>query len=269
MITASIVVHKTPPHQLYKVLTCLVNSAILKIWVIDNSGNYDLEKVALTFPKVEYHNVENKGYGAGHNVAIKKSIIENSRYHLVINADVYWIGDVITPIKDFMDGNPDIGILAPKTFYPNGKMQFICRMLPTPLDLFFKRFLSGKITKKRVSKYLLEDLNHNKDINCPYLLGSFMFFRTEALKTEGLFDEKFFMYPEDIDITRRIHRNYRTLYWPGVSIVHEHQQASRKNLKMFWIHFSNMIKYFNKWGWFFDKERKKFNNTLRKNSYIN
>ena len=112
---------------------------------------------------------------------------------------------------------------------------------------------------------MLAGHDHDYDLNVPYLLGSFLLFRMEALKDTGLFDERFFMYPEDIDITRRIHEKWQTLYWPHVSIVHEHQAASRKNFKMLVIHLVNMIKYFNKWGWVFDKGRKEFNNDLKRN----
>lgn len=91
-----------------------------------------------------------------------------------------------------------------------------------------------------------------------------MFFRVEALKDVGLFDERFFMYPEDIDITRRMHAKYRTMFYPFVSIVHAHAAASKTNKKMLKIHILNMIKYFNKWGWLFDKERKQFNAQLQR-----
>lgn len=78
----------------------------------------------------------------------------------------------------------------------------------------------------------------------------------------GLFDERFFMYPEDIDITRRMHRWYRTMFVPSVTIVHAHRAASYKNKKMLKIHMVNMIKYFNKWGWIVDKERSAWNRKL-------
>jgi GT2 family glycosyltransferase len=95
-----------------------------------------------------------------------------------------------------------------------------------------------------------------------------MFFRTSALETIGFFDEIFFMYPEDIDITRRMHRIYKTMYYPEVSIIHAHTAESYKNLKMFFIHILNIIKYFNKWGWFFDKERREINKkVLRELNY--
>ena len=65
------------------------------------------------------------------------------------------------------------------------------------------------------------------------------------------------MYPEDIDITRRMHKWYRTMFVPSVTIVHAHRAASYKSKKMLKIHMVNMIKYFNKWGWFIDQKRKK------------
>lgn len=91
-----------------------------------------------------------------------------------------------------------------------------------------------------------------------------MFFRLSAFDKVGLFDERYFMYPEDIDITRRMHKYYRTMYWPKVSVVHAHRAASYKSKKMLKIHMENMVKYFNKWGWFFDKERSEWNKKLLK-----
>lgn len=264
MVSVSIVIHKTPEEQIQKALQCLFNSSVDLIYVIDNSPSDNLRSLFNNKEKVIYHHVENKGFGAGHNIAIKEAIKSGSNFHLVMNADVYWEGDIIGKITDYMLLNPKVGLISPKTYYPNGEIQYTCRMLPSPIDLFLKRFLPKKISAKRMKEYLLKDHDHDKVLNCPYLLGSFMFFRTEALKEIGLFDERFFMYPEDIDITRRIHEFWDTLFWPKVSIVHEHQQASKKSFKMFNIHFINMIKYFNKWGWFIDNKRKLYNNRIKK-----
>ena len=89
-----------------------------------------------------------------------------------------------------------------------------------------------------------------------------MFFRVKCFEKVGLFDERFFMYPEDIDITRRMHRHFRTMFWPSVTVVHAHRAASYKSKKMLKIHMWNMCKYFTKWGWVFDKERKEWNRQL-------
>ena len=100
---------------------------------------------------------------------------------------------------------------------------------------------------------------YDKIMNVPYLSGCFMLLRTKALQKARLFDERFFMYPEDIDLTRRIHRDYLTVYFPHVTIIHNHEHASYKSLKMLLVHIVNMCRYFNKWGWFVDKERDAIN----------
>ena len=263
MVTASIVVHKTPEDQLLRAIDCIMQSSIDKLYILDNSPTEELKGIIPENPGIIYKKINNNGYGAGHNIAIKEAMKSRSDYHLVMNADVAWEGDIILRLKDYMDMNPKIGMISPKVYYPDGDLQYTCRMLPTPIDLIFKRFLPEKIIKRRMEKYLLTEHDHNKPINCPYLLGSFLFFRIKALEKSGIFDERFFMYPEDIDITRRIHENWETLYWPEVKIIHEHQAASRKSMKMLSIHLKNMIKYFNKWGWIYDKKRKEYNLRLR------
>jgi len=101
-------------------------------------------------------------------------------------------------------------------------------------------------------------------MDIPYLSGCFMLFRVSALRTVGLFDERFFMYPEDIDITRRMHTEYRTVFYPAATIVHDHARESYKSKRALWIHITNLIKYFNKWGWIRDPERSRINReTLR------
>lgn len=263
MISGSIVVHKSPPEQLRKALECALRG-VDEMWVIDNGPDDSLRSVVEKFGnRVCYRHVENRGFGAGHNTAIREAMSEDFDYHLVMNADVCWKGDVVTPIVRFMDKNKDVGMMMPKVRYPDGVLQFANRMLPTPWDVFAKRFLPSRFTRKRIERYLLADIDHDVPLNTPYLLGSFLFFRMDALRKEGLFDERFFMYPEDIDITRRMHENWKTLYWPEVEIVHEHAAASRHSMSMLKIHILNMMRYFNKWGWFIDKTRRAANRRLR------
>ena len=75
-----------------------------------------------------------------------------------------------------------------------------------------------------------------------------MFLRCDSLRKVGLFDPRYFMYPEDIDLTRRINQHYRTVMYPAVEITHNHAQGSYHSTRLLWIHITNMIKYFIKWG---------------------
>lgn len=263
-ITASIVTHNTPEKMLAKAIESLCHSAVSEIYIVDNSDEHPNapqlpEAAAIT---LRYITAENRGFGAAHNIAMRKAMESGADYHLIINPDVYWEGDAVSPLAEYMETHPGVGMAMPRVVYPDNILQYACRMLPTPADLFLKRFMPKKIVRRRMSRYLLADADHKRPFNVPYLLGSILLFRVEALKQEGLFDERYFMYPEDIDITRRIHRHWDTLFLPLTTVVHHHQAASRHNKKMLRIHILNMIKYFNKWGWIFDKERKEFNRRL-------
>jgi len=265
IITASIVAYKTDRDELKKCLLSMENSPIRTIYIIDNSPSDDLRNFCLNFTKVVYlFNNANVGYGTAHNIAVRKAQDIKADYHLVINSDVYFDDGVIESISEYMNNNIDVAQVIPNVTYPNGKLQYVCRLLPTPLNLIFRRFLPASLVEKMNYRYLLKFNDHKRPMNVPYHMGCFMFFRISAFDKVGLFDERFFMYPEDIDITRRMHRYYRTMFWPKVTVIHAHRAASYKSKKMLKIHMVNMIKYFNKWGWFFDSERRKVNKRLLK-----
>jgi len=144
--------------------------------------------------------------------------------------------------------NPLIGHLMPRITNQEGELQYMCKTLPSPVDLFLRSFAKSLISESRDQKYHLKMLDYTKDIEAPYLSGCFMILRVEALKEIGLFDERFFMYPEDIDLTRRMTLKHKTVYFPNVSVIHRHEKASFKSMKMKLIHMKNMIKYFNKFN---------------------
>ncbi|MCQ2188718.1 MAG: glycosyltransferase family 2 protein [Paludibacteraceae bacterium] len=264
-ITASIVTYITEREELQKCIDSMLADGIDRIYVSDNSPSDSLRQFCEGLSNVEYiFNNKNLGYGGGHNVAIKKAIANESSYHLVINADVCFEKGVIPAVTNYMEENTDVAMVQPNVLYPNGQQQYTVRMLPTPANLIFRRFLPESWGEKMNDRYLLKFNDHKSEMNIPYHHGCFMFFRVKCFETVGLFDERFFLYPEDIDITRRMHKHFRTMFWPGAVVTHKHGAASYKNNKMLLIHIKNMIKYFNKWGWFFDKERKEWNAQILK-----
>lgn len=263
MITASIVTYKTNRVELATVLRCVVESEVERVYIVDNSPGDELRDFAEFSPKVEYiFGHGNVGYGAAHNIAIRRSIDSGAKYHVVINPDIQFSDGVIEELVSYMDNNADVGHVMPRVVYPDGELQYLCKMLPTPMDLIFKRFLPLSLTQKSMYKFQLKFTGYQYEMNVPYLSGCFMFFRCAALSEVGLFDERFFMYPEDIDITRRMHARFRTMFYPKVTIIHAHAAAHRVNKKMLWISIKNMVKYFNKWGWIFDAQRRKVNKEL-------
>ena len=92
-----------------------------------------------------------------------------------------------------------------------------------------------------------------------------MFMRVSALRENDIFfDERYFMYLEDFDLMRRLHRVGKTIFYPDVSIIHNHAKESYKSKKMLKIYIQSAIKYFNKFGWFFDRERRLMNKQILK-----
>ena len=266
-LTVSIVLYKTSLKQLDKCIQSILKyPGITKIILIDNSPTNELgERFRLIDnDRISYiFNPKNPGYGAGHNIAIQSIMDQGCFYHLVINADVYFGSGVLEPLLDYLNRNPDVGHVMPKVLYPDGKIQYLCKLLPTPIDLLGRVLLPKKLRDKNDFNFEMRWTGYEKEIFAPYLSGCFMLLRLDALRKYGLFDERFFMYPEDIDLTRRIAIGYRTMFYPAVSVHHEHGADSKKSIKMFLIHTFNIIKYFNKWGWVIDPERRRLNNIAK------
>ena len=264
-ISASIVLYKTDKSVL-ETINSFFNTPINgKLFLVDNSPTNNLQQIladTIIDKRVEYiFNNANLGFGAAHNIALKKAV-GVSKYHLILNPDINFEANVIPALINYMEANEDVGLVMPKIIYPNKSTQYVAKLLPTPVDLIFKRFIPSFLIKKRMEKFQLKFTGYNTEMEVPYLSGCFMFLRVNALQKIGLFDENFFMYPEDIDLTRRMHQQYKTMFYPEVSVVHAHEQGSYKSKKLLYIHITNMIKYFNKWGWFFDAERRKVNKKI-------
>jgi GT2 family glycosyltransferase len=209
---------------------------------------------------VSYHFAgKNLGYGHAHNLALRAA---NGRckYSIVMNTDIQYRPDVVCRLKDFLDRNPQAGLAAPKIRYPDGSLQYVCRLLPTPANMFLRRFLPGTSWALHADwQYELRWWDHNCVANIPYFQGSFMMLRTDLCNSIGGFDERFFLYGEDIDLTRRMHKIAHTLYVPDVHITHEYRRYSNRSLRGTWYGIQNNCRYFNKWGWFFDAERRNVN----------
>lgn len=266
MITASVVIFNTERGELLNLLDCLKNNNIDLVFIIDNSLHDDMREVLSDFSYVIYSwGHGNVGYGAGHNIAIKKAIELKSDYHLVVNSDISFEVGTLSELKDYMDQNQEIGLIMPKIVDLNGEVQKLCKLLPTPVDLILRRFIPFKrILENRNISYEMRESGYDKIIDVPFLSGCFMFCRTEALKKVNGFSNRYWMYCEDMDLCRRIGESYRTVFYPFVSVTHIHKKESFLNRKMLWAHIKSAVKYFNYWGWFFDKKRRVINKNAMK-----
>ena len=267
-LTASVVLFNTPRSQIESLFRSVIGSKCVEVfYIIDNSPNDKWrileEEYADCGTKIRYIHNANLGYGASHNLAMHEAIESGVIYHVVLNPDIYFGAEVLTALVRFMDENPDAAYVLPKVIYPNGEIQYLCKLLPTPSDLIFRRFLPKSWGVKRNDRYCLKSCGYDKVINPPCLSGCFMFMRLATLQENDIFfDDGYFMYCEDFDLIRRLHRVAKTLYYPDVTIVHDHARESYKSKKMLWVHIKSAVRYFNKWGWAFDRERREMNKKI-------
>lgn len=270
-VAGSIVLYKNDRdvllNSILSFLGCPLSSNLI---LIDNSPTNDLEDIIKDERVVYIHNPSNPGFGAAHNIAIKKSIDTGAEFHLVLNPDVYFYSGTLETVVKFMRENLKVGNLMPKVLYPNGELQHLCKLLPTPYDWIGRRFNPFKsMVDKRNNLFELRFTNYDKTMEVPYLSGCFMFLRLSAIKEIGFFDEKIFMYGEETDLCRRlIAGGYKTIFYPEATIYHHFEKGSHKNWRLTKIGMQSAIYYFNKWGWVFDNERVKINKeTLNKLGY--
>jgi GT2 family glycosyltransferase len=266
-LSVSIVTYNNDAAGVNKLLNNLLDTKLeTAIYVVDNSPDSSLGRGICKNDKITYiFNNKNVGYGSGHNIAIRKTA-DFSKYHLVINPDISFNQGTLDKIFIFMEKNPEVALIMPKILGEDGATQHLCKLLPNPLNLFARRFLPGNaILDKMNYAYELRFTGYDKTMEVPCLSGCFMFIRSEAFKKVGLFDERFFMYFEDFDLSRRIYRFYKTIFYPEAAVYHKNEKGSYKDAELLKYHMISAIKYFNKWGWFFDRERTDINKaTLNK-----
>lgn len=230
--------------------------------VVDNSNTGYLKNELLQLnDSIDYIINKNTGYASGNNIAIKK-YKNKAKYFLILNPDIFFSIENLEKLIDYAESKQNFGVIMPKILSKNGEIQNLCKLLPTPLNLFSRRFLVRiNYFRKTNFDYELQFMDYNKEVTVPVLSGCFMFCHYDTLVRENGFDERFFMYLEDVDLCRRMYK-YGNFYLPSCNITHIHKKESYKNFKMTAIHIHSSIKYFNKWGWFFDRERKTINREI-------
>jgi GT2 family glycosyltransferase len=154
MLNASIVIFKNSFSEIASLVEILRKSVVVSdVFLLDNSPVPTPEFESL--PVKYIFNSKNLGYGAAHNIALRQSIEKNTPYHLIVNPDISFHPEIIEKMIGFMNNNSEIGHLMPKVYYPDGKIQYLCKLIPTPSDLLFRRFLPKSRIQKRTERFEL------------------------------------------------------------------------------------------------------------------
>ncbi len=262
-VSASIVLYKNEADVLRASIESFLYSEParkMSLYLIDNSPTDELKHLITSDNIIYIFNPSNPGFGAAHNIAIKRAIEAQNEYHFVINPDILVKLDTVKNMLEYMDANKDIGMLMPRVLNENGTIQNLPKLLPSPFSILMRKLKWPPIYYKSfIANYELRFVDENIAYNAPILSGCFTLLNLKSIKDIGMYDDQFFMYFEDWDLSRRMHSKYKTVYYPYVSVVHGYESGANKDSKLFRIFIKSAISYFNKWGWFFDRDRKSIN----------
>ena len=257
-IAASVVAYRTEPSMLCGLVESLLETPLtVRVTVVDNSPTDALRAVVREAGAIYLHNDRNVGFGAGHNIALRETL-HLARYHAVVNPDIVLGRETLDRLHEFMEANPGVGQTMPAILNSDGSEQRLTKRLPSPSDLFLRRFLGNvgrRVAPNRWLRYEMRDVDLSITHDVPCLSGCFMFVRSSVLEQVGLFDERFFMYMEDVDLCRRIGAVSRTIFFPEASLFHGYAKGSYRDYRLMLMHLESAAKYFNKWGWIFDLDR--------------
>jgi N-acetylglucosaminyl-diphospho-decaprenol L-rhamnosyltransferase len=195
--------------------------------LVDNGGDGTAAMVRERFPWVTVIEPgENLGFGKGNNLAIREA---KGEYVMFTNPDLTVFQGEMEKLIAFADAMPDAGLIGPRVEHPNGDRQPSCTRYPHPLIPAFRRTFLGKTPwgKRSVDAYLMEDVDHDQAHDVDVLWGAAILARKSALDAFGYFDDRFFMYYEDIDLCRRAWAGgWRVVYAPVARFVHYYTRES-------------------------------------------
>jgi GT2 family glycosyltransferase len=186
---------------------------------------------ALPFPVGVLANATAKGFGANHNTAFGHC---STPVFCVVNPDIRLESDPFPALLEALSSR-EIGVVGPLVRSPAGAVEDSARRFPTLASLGRKLF-----ERKSGPDYP----SHGPPMRVDWVAGMFMAFRSEAYGAVGGFDERFFLYYEDVDMCRRLRtRGLATVFHPGVSVIHDARRASRRDPRLMAIHAASAVRY--------------------------
>ena len=257
-LSVTIVTYKTDYNLLIGAIQSIIDENSLSYIVVadnDSGENYfNNLKLSLQHMNIDVISThKNGGYGFGHNYAEK--FCPDSKFHLIMNADIVVHKGSLKKMINYMKKESDIALLSPKILNPNGSIQYLNKRAPTVLDLFLRRILTKPLKnvrffKRRLHHYEKRDIGYDHSYDLPLISGCFMLIVRKVFKNIKGFDESYFMYFEDFDLCKRIGvQGYRISYLSNSMVTHYWERGSAKNLKLFVSLVRSAIIYFNRWGW--------------------
>ena len=269
-LSIAIVSYLSPAAELRKTLASLLGAlqvlrvdapdAVFTISIIDNSESSSLKldefsqlsaklsALACELRLIQGHG--NVGYGAAHNIAIANT---GSDYHLLMNPDVELDPQSLALGIDYLFQNSEVAVVSPSASWEGGARQYLCKRYPAVFDLFLRGFMPAfvrTVFNGRLAEYEMHDLVDAAPAdNIPIVSGCFMLCRSEALQKVGGFNEDYFLYFEDFDLSMRLNELYSLAYLPAMKIVHAGGHSASKGLNHIKMFIQSGRRFFSTYGW--------------------
>ncbi|MBA2504449.1 MAG: glycosyltransferase family 2 protein [Thermoleophilaceae bacterium] len=192
-----------------------------RVIVVDNACDDDSAEIARAGGGTVVRREERGGYGQCINTGYRA--VGGGEFFCVLNPDILFLEPrTLERLVEHFD-EPHVALVSPGLVLPTGQLQDSARTWPTPLDLLLRRYdidpLRGAI-------------RHGGDV--PWTVGAFWVARRSAWDEVGGFDERFFLYFEDVDIAYRLReRGYSVRFDPSVKAIHNFGAASRSSVTTF------------------------------------
>lgn len=269
-LSVSIVVHNNSLQMLDRVLRSLHRSAMdahvaqcvdhVLVEVLDNSSDLEFRRRAseaiaarpqTDFFRVQYLGLpENRGFSAAHNLAIQRL---SSEFHLVLNPDAELAEDALRIGLSTLQEDRSIVLVSPKVRGEDGRQEFLCKRYPSLLVLLLRPFaprLIQRIFRRPLHRYEMRDVcSGNQEADVLLASGCFMLTRTAALQTVGGFDDSYFLYFEDFDLSIRLGSQGRLVFNPAIRIVHHGGYVAKKGMQHVKYFIRSGITFFSEHGW--------------------
>lgn len=269
-LSIAAVCYNSPADELRTLINSLVSSILrlrksyslplIPVYLIDNSESDPLslewlrdqqgllEEARLEIRIVHGHG--NIGYGSAHNLVLSKL---ESDYHLLLNPDIVLDDKNLFNGVSYLLDNPQVTLVSPFAENDKGEKQYLCKRYPSVLTFLVRGFFPSALKNlfsKRLARFEMHDLAENRaSLGIPIVSGCFMLCHTGRLKEIGGFDQRYFLYFEDFDISLRLGKQGSIAYLPDMRIKHLGGHSARKGIKHIRMFMQSGIRFFNTHGW--------------------
>lgn len=268
-LSASLVVYNSRPELLRRTLESLYRAAEralagpndrLAIELLDNASEAAyvqvLEALVASLPASQQVSLRltslasNRGFGAGHNAVLARI---DSDHHLILNPDAELDSDALRVGLNRLETDPGVVLVSPWVCGDDGKQEFLCKRYPSVLVLFLRAFAPSLVQSwfaGRLAHYQMEDVcADGRAIDVPLASGCCMLVRSADLHQVNGFDDRYFLYFEDFDLSLRLSAHGRLLFEPAMRLVHHGGYAASKGFTHVRYFIRSGLRFFRQHGW--------------------